>query len=189
MALKKRGIFSNSPHLLHLSTSSAVSRCKSFALETSCLASWLKEGAIFHAYSIFLTKSTVLLKALKNKVYIQVIRAWKELFRFMALRTRRISFILHLSEVRLATRPVISMDMDGLRCIPIDPIGFHSTNRYRRIQSDNISALSDFHLTSGTFFASNVSYFLWKVLRIEFCQFHQKTTFPIGVYWKCTAKS
>ena len=75
---------------------------------------------------------------MKNKVYIQVIRAWKELFRFMALRTRRISFILHLSEVRLATRPVISMDMDGLRCIPIDPIGFHSTNRYRRIQSDNI---------------------------------------------------
>ena len=68
----------------------------------------------------------------------------------MALRTRRISFILHLSEVRLTTRPVISMDMDGLRCIPIDPIGFHSTNRYRRIQSDNISALSDFHLTSGT---------------------------------------
>ena len=97
----------------------------------------------------------------------------------MALRTRRISFILHLSEVRLATRPVISMDMDGLRCIPIDPIGFHSTNRYRRIQSDNISALSDFHLTSGTFFASNVSYFLWKVLRIEFCQFHRKTTFPL----------
>ena len=77
----------------------------------------------------------------------------------MALRTRRISFILHLSEVRLTTRPVISMDMDGLRCIPIDHIGFHSTNRYRRIQSDNISALSDFHLTSGTFFASNVSYF------------------------------
>ena len=106
----------------------------------------------------------------------------------MALRTRRISFILHLSEVRLTIRPVISIDMDGLCCIPIDLIGFHSTNRYRRIQSDNISALSDFHLTSGTFFASNVSYFLWKVLRIEFCQFHRKTTFPIGVYWKCTAK-
>ena len=95
---------------------------------------------------------------------------------YVALRTRRISFILHLSEVRLTTRPVISMDMDGLRCIPIDPIGFHSTNRYRRIQSDNISALSDFHLTSGTFFASNLSYFLGKVLRIYFCQFHRKTT-------------
>ena len=69
----------------------------------------------------------------------------------MALRTRRISFILLLSEVRLTTRPVISMDTDGLRWIPIEPIGFHSTNRYRRISSDNISALSNFHLTSGTF--------------------------------------
>ena len=40
--------------------------------------------------------------------------------------------------------------MDGLRWIPMDPIGFHSTNRYRWITSDNISALYDFHLTSGT---------------------------------------
>ena len=84
----------------------------------------------------------------------------------MALRTRRISFILHLSEVRLATRPVISMDMDGLRCIPIDPIGFHSTNRYRRIQSDNISALSDFHLSSILYcIASDFRYF-FRVKRI-----------------------
>ena len=74
----------------------------------------------------------------------------------MALRTRRISFILHLSEVRLTTRPVISMDMDGLRCIPIDPIGFHSTNRYRRIQSDNISTL---------WFSSDFRYF-FRVKRI-----------------------
>ena len=96
----------------------------------------------------------------------------------MALRTRRISFILHLSEVRLTTRPVISMDMDELRWIPRDLIGFHLTNRYRRIPSDNISALSDFHLTSGTFFASKVSYFLWKVLRIKFCQF------PLEMYGK-----
>ena len=56
----------------------------------------------------------------------------------MALRTRRISFIPHLSGVRLATKPVISADVDGHRWIPIDPIGFHSTNRYRRIPSDNI---------------------------------------------------
>ena len=58
--------------------------------------------------------------------------------------------MLHFSEVRLTTRPVIPMDMDGLRWIPMDPIGFHSTNRYRWITSDNISALYDFHLTSGT---------------------------------------
>ena len=58
--------------------------------------------------------------------------------------------MLHLSEVRFTTRPVIPMDMDGLRWIPMDPIGFHSTNRYRWITSDNISALYDFHLTSGT---------------------------------------
>ena len=54
---------------------------------------------------------------LKNKVYIQVIRAWNELFRFMALRTRHISFILHLSEVRFTTRPVTPTDMDGLFCL------------------------------------------------------------------------
>ena len=58
--------------------------------------------------------------------------------------------MLHLSEVRFTTRPVIPMDMNGLRWIPMDPIGFHSTNRYRWIPSDNISALYDFHLTSGT---------------------------------------
>ena len=58
--------------------------------------------------------------------------------------------MLHLSEVRFTTRSVIPMDMDGLRWIPMDPIGFHSTNRYRWIPSDNISALYDFHLTSGT---------------------------------------
>ena len=53
-------------------------------------------------------------------------------------------------EVRFTTRPVILMDMDGLRWILMDPIGFHSTNRYRWITLDNISALYDFHLTSGT---------------------------------------
>ena len=52
-----------------------------------------------------------------------------------------------------------------------------------------LCAVSDFHLTSGTFFASNLSYFPWKVLRIEFCQFHRKTTLSIGVYWKCTSKN
>ena len=72
------------------------------------------------------------------------------MFRFKALRTRHISCMLHLSEVRFTTRPVIPMDMDGLSWIPMDPIGFHSTNRYRWITSDNISALYDFHLTSGT---------------------------------------
>ena len=71
---------------------------------------------------------------------------------------RHISCMLHLSEVRLTTRPVIPMDMDGLRWIPMDPIGFHSTNRYRWITSDNISALYDFHLTSGTL--SRQSYLL-----------------------------
>ena len=68
----------------------------------------------------------------------------------MALRTRHISFILHLSEVKFTTRLVIPMDIDGLRWVPMDPIGFHSTNGYRRIPSDNICALFDFHLTSGT---------------------------------------
>ena len=80
------------------------------------------------------------------------------MFRFKALRTRHISCMLHLSEVRFTTRPVIPMDMDGLRWIPMDPIGFHSTNRYRWITSDNISALYDFHLTSGTL--SRQSYLL-----------------------------
>ena len=37
---------------------------------------------------------------MKNKVHIQVIRAWNELFRFMALRTRHISFTLFISELR-----------------------------------------------------------------------------------------
>ena len=66
--------------------------------------------------------------------------------------------MLHLSEVRFTTRPVIPMDMDGPRWIPMDPIGFHSTSRYRWITSDNISALYDFHLTSGTL--SRQSYLL-----------------------------
>ena len=42
------------------------------------------------------------------------------------------------------------MDMDGLHWIPMDPIGFHSTNGYRGLPSKNISALSAFYLTSGT---------------------------------------
>ena len=58
--------------------------------------------------------------------------------------------MVHLSELRFTTRPVIPMDMDGLRWIPTDPIGFHSTSGYRLIPSDSISALHDFHLTSGT---------------------------------------
>ena len=68
----------------------------------------------------------------------------------MALRTRHIWFITPLFEIRFITRSVIPMDMDVLRWIPMDPIGFHSTNRYRWIPSNNISALSDFHPTSGT---------------------------------------
>ena len=72
----------------------------------------------------------------------------------------------YLSEVRFTTRPVIPMDMDGLRWIPMDPIGFHSTNRYRWIPSDNISALYDFHLTSGTLSRQSYQYFRWRVLRI-----------------------
>ena len=59
----------------------------------------------------------------------------------MALKTRHISFILHLSEVKYTTRLVIRMDIDGLRWVPMDPIGFHSKNGYRWIPSDNISAL------------------------------------------------
>ena len=42
----------------------------------------------------------------------------------MALRMRHIRFILHLFEIRFITRPVIPMEMDGLRWIPMDPIGF-----------------------------------------------------------------
>ena len=68
----------------------------------------------------------------------------------MALRTRHISFIRHLSEVRFTTRLVIPMDMAGLRWVPMDPIGFQSKNGYRRIPSYDISARFDFHLTSGT---------------------------------------
>ena len=78
---------------------------------------------------------------LKNKVYIQVIRAWNELFRFMALRTRHISFILHLSEVKFTTRLVIPMDIDGLRWVPMDPIGFHSL--YYGWDGINISCLQN----------------------------------------------
>ena len=124
---------------------------------------------------------------MKNKLYVRVIRPWNELFRFIALRTRHIWFILHLFEIRFITRPVIPMDKDGLRWIPMDPIGF------RRI------GIGGYHPTtflpgplwfSSDFrysFASNVSYFRWKVLRIESCLFHRKTTFPlvcIGKVWQ-----
>ena len=126
---------------------------------------------------------------LKNKVYIQVIRAWNELFRFMALRTRHISFILHLSEVKFTTRLVIPMDIDGLCWVPMDPIGFHSKNGYRRIPSDNICALFDFHLTSGTL--SRQTYFtsVGRCYEYNFAYSIGKNTFPMGVYWKCMAKS
>ena len=30
---------------------------------------------------------------------------------------------------------------------------------------------------------SRIIFFCWKVLRIEFCLFHLKTTFSIGIYW------
>ena len=124
---------------------------------------------------------------LEKQGNVRVIRPWNELFRFMALRTRHIWFILHLFEIRFITRPVIPMDMDGLRWIPMDPIGF------RRI------GIGGYHPTtflpgplwfSSDFrysFASNVSYFRWKVLRIESCLFHRKTTFPlvcIGKVWQ-----
>ena len=105
----------------------------------------------------------------------------------MALRTRHIWFILHLFEIRFITRPVIPMDKDGLRWIPMDPIGF------RRIGIGGYHPTtflpgplwfsSDFRYSS----ASNVSYFRWKVLRIESCLFHRKTTFPlvcIGKVWQ-----
>ena len=97
----------------------------------------------------------------------------------MALRTRHISFILHLSEVKFTTRLVILMDIDGLRWVPMNPIGFHSKNGYRRVPSDNISALFDFHLTSGTL--SRQTYFTpVKVLRKEFCLFHRKKYISYG---------
>ena len=120
---------------------------------------------------------------MKNKAYVQVIRPWNELFRFMALRTRHIWFILHSSEVRFITRPVIPMDMDGLRWIPMDPIAFHSTNRYRWIPSKNISALSNFHLTSGTL-RRQMEGVTNRIFPIP-----SKNYVPIGVYWKCMAKS
>ena len=122
---------------------------------------------------------------LKNKVYIQVIRALNELFRFMALKARHIWFTLHLSEVRFTTRTVIPMDMDGVRWIPINP-----SDSIRQISVDTMGQhlcplwfSSDFRYSS----ASNISYFRWKVLRIDFCLFHQKKTFPlvcIGNVWK-----
>ena len=113
---------------------------------------------------------------LKNKVYIQVIRAWNELFRFMALRTRHISFILHLSEVKFTTRLVIPMDIDGLRWVPMVH-GPHRIPFEKWVSADTIGQhlcplwfSSDFRYS----FAPNVSYIRWKVLRIEFCLFHRK---------------
>ena len=78
------------------------------------------------------------------------------------------------------------MDTVGFPQTPSDSIRQIGIGGYHRT---TLCAVSDFHLTSGTFFASNVSYFPWQVLKIESCQFHRKTTLPIGVYWKCTSKS
>ena len=53
------------------------------------------------------------------------------------------------------------------------------------IQQHFCPALSDFHLTSATL--SRQTYLTWKVLRIESCLFHLKTTFPfvcIGKVWQ-----
>ena len=72
----------------------------------------------------------------------------------MALRTRHISFILHLSEVKFTTRLVIPMDIDGLCWVPSP----------------------DFRYS----FASNVFYIRWKVLRTEFCLFHRKKYISYG---------
>ena len=124
---------------------------------------------------------------LKNKVYIQVIRAWNELFRFMALRTRHISFIRHLSEVRFTTRLVIPMDMAGLRWVPMDPIGFQSINGYRRIPSYNISARFDFHLTSGTLSRQTYLTSVGRCYEYNFAYFVGKNTFLsvcIGNVWQ-----
>ena len=117
-------------------------------LEMNCFTSWLKEWAILHAYCICWRKALFCLKARKTRCIFKSFAV--ETSCFKALRTRHILCMLHLSEVRFTKRPVIPMDMNGLRWIPMDPIGFHSTNRYRWIPSDNISALYDFHLTSGT---------------------------------------
>ena len=117
---------------------------------------------------------------LKNKVYIQVIRAWNELFRFMALRTRHISFILHLSEVKFTTR---TSDSDGHRWTPLGSHGPHRIPFEKWVSADTIGQhlcplwfSSDFRYS----FASNVSYIRWKVLRIEFCLFHRKKYISYG---------
>ena len=107
----------------------------------------------------------------------------------MALRTRHISFILHLSEVKFTTRLVIPMDIDGLRWVPMDPIGFHSKNGYRRIPSDNISALFDFHLTSVLFRIERILHPLEGVTNRILPIPSEKNAFPMGVYWKCMEKS
>ena len=66
----------------------------------------------------------------------------------------------------------------------MDSIGFHPTNGYRWSPSDNISALPNIYLTSGTLSRRDfrLSYFHRKVSRIEFCLFHRKTTFSIGIH-------
>ena len=67
----------------------------------------------------------------------------------------------------------------------MDSIGFHPTNGYRWSPSDNISALPNIYLTSGTLSRRDfrLSYFRRKVSPIEFCLFHRITTFSIGIHW------
>ena len=77
--------------------------------------------------------------------------------------------------------------MDGLRWIPMNSIGLHSTNKYRWIPSDNISALSGFNLTSGTL--SRQTYFtsVARCYEQNFSYCFGKLRFPsvcIGNVWQ-----
>ena len=81
----------------------------------------------------------------------------------MALRTRYIRFILHSSEVRFITRPVIPMDMDGLHWIPMDPIGFHSTNGCSALPTELTSQLG-----AGQYVGSKFHFFT----AVQIYEFH-----------------
>ena len=54
----------------------------------------------------------------------------------------------------------------------MDSIGFHPTDGFSRSPLDNISALPNVHLTSGTLSRDDflLHYFRWKVSWIEFAE-------------------
>ena len=72
----------------------------------------------------------------------------------------------------------------------MDPIGFHPTNGYRLSPQDNISALPNIYLTSGTLSRRDFILLPWegvtnRILPIpsENQVFHRKTKFSIGIHW------